>query len=377
MKKYILLIISLFALITVAMYITKSNQQQVNTATPIKIGTILSTTGIASAFGENARLGAELAVEEINSNGGIHGRTIILVNEDDRTDPKTAVGLYKKLTAVDHVDAIIGSNFDFVVNPLFAEAKKGDTVVVTPTSPRIAGALDTNENSFSMLSDFSSIVLSLDIYLTKTPYKKIAVIHYNGAFGKQITDTISTISVKNNKGIAEEEIYNEFGIADWTPYILKMKKSGVDIVFADMLGGDYLHFATQAKRLGFTAQLITHMDVREAITNKDSDKTPLEGTVVLNWDVLGSDVIFSQKFKEKYNREPDHFAAQSYLAVYAEAEVIVKSNNDRTKVAYNLESQTITTPLGTFSFNKDHTASKTKVKIQEIKNGKLVDLQEF
>lgn len=372
MKKKIL-----YGLVAVAVIITGSylvNKEDVSqTQEPIKIATILSETGFAAAFGENAKLGALLATEEINNNGGIGGRKIEFISEDDQTDPKTAVGLYKKVTSVDGVDAVIGSTFDFIVNPLFEEAKKGNVVVVTPTSPRIAGAIDTNKNSFTMLSDFSEIVHTLDGYLTKTPHQKMAVIHYTSAFGSEITKTINVIQKKNGKEQVIEETYNEFGLSDWTPYILKMKKDGVDLVFADMLGTDYLKFATQARQLGLTAQLVTHMDVREGLKDTSSDLSVLENTVVLNWDVLGNNESFNKKFTEKYGREADHFAAQAYVAVYVLADAVSRAETNA-NIPKILETETFATPLGSFNFTKDHT-SETKVAIQVVKDGKLVPFE--
>lgn len=373
MKKYNIGIIVCLALIGAYIFTQIDKSNRVVEKEPIRIATILSETGIAAAFGENTKLGSLLAVEEINSNGGINGRKIKLISENDQTDPKTAVGLYKKVTSVDTVDAIIGGNFDFVVNPLFAEAEKNETIVITPMSPRIAGALDTNQNSFTMLSDFSEIVYALDGYLSKTPYQKMAVIHYASAFGTEITKTINMIGEKNGKEGVIEETYNSFGISDWTPYILKMKKNGVDLVFADMLGTDYLNFVIQARRLGLTAQLVTHMDVREGLKDTAKDISVLEGTVVLNWDVLGNDAEFNTKFMEKYGREADHFAAQAYVAVYVLTDAIGKAEL-KTEIPKILETETFATPFGSFNFTKDHT-SKTKVAIQVIKDGKLIPIQ--
>jgi branched-chain amino acid transport system substrate-binding protein len=284
-----------------------------------------------------------------------------------------AVGLYKKVTSLDGVDGIIGSNFDFIVNPLFAEAEKGDTVVLTPTSPRIAGAVDTNPHSFTMLSDFSDIVYALGDYLRNTPYQKMAVVHYNSAFGAEIVKTVNVINREQGKVPVVDETYNEFGLGDWTPYILKLKKAGVDLVFADMLGTDYLKFATQAKQLGLEARLVTSMDVREGLKDKSADLSVLENTVVLNWDVLGNDEEFKAKFTKKYGREADHFAAQAYAAVYVLAEAISKAKT-KADIPWLLETEKFATPLGEFSFTKEHTMAKTNVEIQVIKEGKLIPL---
>ena len=374
MKNIVIGIVFIAVLIGTYAFLRQTDSSPITGKEPIKIGTILSETGIAAAFGENAKLGAMLAVEEINNNGGIDGREVVLISEDDQTDPKTAVGLYKKVTSIDRVDAIIGSNFDFVVIPLFEEAKKHNTVVVTPTSPRIAGAVDTNVNSFTMLTDFSEIIFMLRDYLSGTPYQNMAVIHYNSAFGSEIVKTINAINAELGKSAVIDLTYNEFGVGDWTPYILKMKKDNVDLVFADMLGTDYLKFATQAKQLGLTAQLTTSMDVREGLKDTSNDLRALEGTVVLNWDVLGNNEVFKNKFYTKFGRESDHFAAQSYVAVYVLANAVhgAETKADIQKI---LETETFNTPFGAFSFTDDHTLAETSVAIQIIKNGKLVALE--
>ena len=75
---------------------------------PIKIGALLSLTGGASAWGENAQKGIALATEEINKNGGINGKQVEIIYEDTASDPKVAVSAFQKVTSFDRVDAIIG-----------------------------------------------------------------------------------------------------------------------------------------------------------------------------------------------------------------------------------------------------------------------------
>ncbi len=77
-------------------------------AQPIKIGVELPLTGYAAPYGEDAKRGAELAVDEINSAGGINGRKVEAVYEDDGAVGKTAVSATQKLIDVDKVPVIVG-----------------------------------------------------------------------------------------------------------------------------------------------------------------------------------------------------------------------------------------------------------------------------
>ena len=76
----------------------------------IKIGVYASLTGYASQLGRMGQQGIRLAVEDINSSGGIHGKEIRLIEYDDQTDSETAIAAVKRMIEEDRVDAIIGSH---------------------------------------------------------------------------------------------------------------------------------------------------------------------------------------------------------------------------------------------------------------------------
>lgn len=339
-------------------------------AAPVKIGTIMSETGVAAAFGEMSLKGAQMAVEEINADGGINGRKIVLVSDDDRSDPKTAAGLYAKQTGLDKVDAIIGSNFDFTVQPLFEVAKNGTTVVVTPTAARIPGSLETNQQSFSMLVDFDRIVAGLTKYMNEATYSKLGVIHYASGFGKQVNTTLSSIAKAQGKTSLEES-YNAFGTVDWKPMILKFKKEDVDLVFLDMLADDMIRFMKDAKVLGYSPTVMTHNDIRNALTKVETDTSLLENVIVLDWDVLETPT-FKSNFMKKFGVSPMNHASQSYAAVYVLTQALEDAN--KSTLAQVLESKSFSTPLGKIAFDKNHSAKDMPIKVRVIKQGKLVDL---
>src|SRR5258708_21298286 len=78
------------------------------TADSIKIGTFGALTGPGYLYGKLPMNGVEVVFDEVNAAGGIHGRKLQLVREDDRCDPTAAIGAVKKLAEQDQVFAIIG-----------------------------------------------------------------------------------------------------------------------------------------------------------------------------------------------------------------------------------------------------------------------------
>lgn len=340
---------------------------------PIKIGAIISQTGVASAFGEMSKYGIEMAVKEINEGGGIDGRLIEVVYEDDRTDPKAALGLYQKLTGIDHVDAIIGSNFDFVTQPIFAVAKDGDTVIISPSNPRIAGVFDTNSHSFVMMSDFSKIIYSLESYLSSSEYKKLAVVHFDSGFGAEIVKTLAAINQKLGKPEVTNESYKQIGNNDFRTIILKLKQAGVDAVFLDMVTIDPVTFMNQSKQLGYKPQVITYDSVKDSLAIEGTDKSLFDGVVVLNWNMTPES--FDKKFREMYKIDPANSVNRAYDAIYILAEAISKAK-EKSEIPTILENTKFKTPNGTFQFSPEHAAQNTETAIQVIKGGKLIKLEQ-
>ncbi len=111
---------------------------------PIKIGVLAPLTGDVAAVGQNLRAGVELAVEEINANGGINGRNLEVIFEDGICNAKDATNAANKLVNIDKVPVIIGglcSSETLAAAPI---AENAETVLLSPcsSSPDITDAGD-------------------------------------------------------------------------------------------------------------------------------------------------------------------------------------------------------------------------------------------
>ena len=107
-KRLILWIIVAVAVVGAAVWYARRGSDLSPAATPIRIGAIDPLTGPFAAYGEPVRDGMLLAVDEINAKGGIGGRKIELLLEDDGGDPKNSVSAFTKLATVSKVPVVIG-----------------------------------------------------------------------------------------------------------------------------------------------------------------------------------------------------------------------------------------------------------------------------
>ncbi|GFP28546.1 ABC transporter substrate-binding protein, partial [Candidatus Hakubella thermalkaliphila] len=106
----------------------------------IKIGAIMSKTGALAAMGELIGDGAELAVKEINAAGGVLGKPVKLLLEDDATDPAKSLEAFKKLVEVEGVEVVVGPMISGAVMSIGPYAKERGVLFVSPsaTSPAIS-----------------------------------------------------------------------------------------------------------------------------------------------------------------------------------------------------------------------------------------------
>lgn len=364
------MIVGVVAIAIIIVILAVSGSSDKTSAETIKIGAIISETGFAAAFGEMSRKGIDLAVKEINENGGVDGKMVEIIFEDDQTDPKVSSGLFQKVTGIDKVGGIIGSNFDFVTQPLFSLAKTNKVAVISPSNPRIPGAFDTNEYAFVMMTEFDTIIRTFKSYLEQEEYTQLGILRFESSFAEQIQNTLNDIQTELGKKPIVSETYKQIGNNDFKTQILKLKQAKADLVFLDMIGPDPLTFMQQAKALQYNPKIITHIGLQDALSMEGVDPNVFNGAVLINWNA--SPAGFAQKFEAEYGIKPDKSTDKAYDAIYVLSQAISKaeSNEDVAKI---LGSETFQTPNGEFKFNENHAAENTTVLIQVVKDGKLVE----
>ncbi|MEB3249289.1 MAG: ABC transporter substrate-binding protein [Merismopediaceae bacterium] len=103
----------------------------------LKLGALLPATGDLSAIGQNMPTAAKLAVDTINSCGGVNGKPVTLVIEDDQTDPTAGAAAMTKLAEADKVAGVIGSFASSVSSAAVPIAVKNKVMLISPgsTSP--------------------------------------------------------------------------------------------------------------------------------------------------------------------------------------------------------------------------------------------------
>ncbi len=367
MKKiYKIIIVLLIVIVAVTVFWQSNNNHKKQVNNPIKIGAILSLTGVAADFGDMSQKAIKLAVEEINQNGGIDGRLVELYIEDDQTTPQTAISAYQKLNSINHADAIVGGLFDFTAQPLFPIAEQNKKVFISPVNFQIDNSFEMNKYSFVMYPKFSKVISELDSVIKDKNVKHLGMIRYKSSFGESIQSTLSQIM--QNKGELTVETYSTIGSSDFRTNILKLKDKNLDSVFLDMLDFDIVKYISIAESLQFKPQVIAYTTLRDVFNNPKVDKSKLEGAIMIDWEVPSDEFI--KRFESKYGEKPRRGANKSYDAVYVLAEAIAKANTEDGVATY-LEKNSFTTVNGKTAFDESHAVENTPINIYQIVNGEM------
>jgi ABC-type branched-subunit amino acid transport system substrate-binding protein len=216
----------------------------------IKIGMVLPVTGPAADSGKYALAGARIALDRVNKSGGVLGKPIELVTEDDQTTNPGAVLAFSKLAAQADIVAFLGSIRSTQNHAMAADIlKTGKPVCFGGTDPALTKMGNPWLIRFRPNDSYSGRVIAS--YGVETLGKKNwAIVHSTDAFGTGGLKALSAALDKAGAKVAIDQGYPNQN-QDFTPVVLAIKSSGADIIGSYFtFDNDIAIFARQLRQLG-------------------------------------------------------------------------------------------------------------------------------
>ncbi len=215
----------------------------------IRIGAILSLTGRGSQYGKASLQGIQIAVDEVNKAGGIHGRSIDLVVEDSLSEAKSAVTAYQKLLDIDKVCAIIGPILSDEVLAVAPEANRRQVLILAPAAgtDKIATAgpwVFRNRESANLQS------VEIAKFLLKQPQPlRVGVLFSMTANAISYKDALlEALGAKKDLVVVQESFAE--GQTDFKTILAKVKETAPTHVFVTGLAPEIARVLLQAKEVG-------------------------------------------------------------------------------------------------------------------------------
>src|SRR5436305_242870 len=346
----------------------------------ILVGEFGSLTGPQATFGQSTHNGIMMAVDEVNAAGGINGRKIKVLTEDDQSKQEEAANAVTKLISQNNVIAILGevaSSASIAAAPI-CQANK--VPMITPSS--------TNDE-VTRKGDYIFRICFTDSYqgeyqavfadgwcTTNNKPKSVAILtdiksDYSQGLAKVFTAKFGALGGK----IVGTQSYAN-GDSDFPSQLTAIKATNPSIIFVPGYYTDIGQIAIQARDLGITAPLLGGDGWESPLLIKIGGKA-LEGSFYTNHYFYAdpSPVVssFVQKYKERFGQTPDSLAALGYDAM--------KTLADAMKRAKKLDGPSIRDAIGqtkglvgvtgTINIDANRNATGKKLVIEEIKNGQL------
>ncbi|MCI9514704.1 MAG: ABC transporter substrate-binding protein [Oscillospiraceae bacterium] len=292
---------------------------------PIKVGVYLPLSGANAAVGQSGVEGIEMAVEEINAAGGIAGRPIEIIKEDEENDPTTAVSVVNKLINQDEVVAIIGSVNSSVTLAAMEVSEDAGIPMVTPISS--GAAITGSGNQYIVRGQANDLLQAGAVveYAIAKGYQKIGLMYQNDDYGGGARDVIVEIMKENNMTLAADEGF-EASAADVTPQLQNVKAAGCDCLIMYCMYAPGATIANQAAQLGMgDLPLLGGGGLTNAKLYELGGENVV-GVVNSQTFLAGADAVnefsakFIENFQAKYNDTADSNNAMAYDSTYILAE---------------------------------------------------------
>ena len=229
-----------------------ANAPGVADAATIKIGMVLPVTGPAADNGKNSLIGAKIALDRVNKAGGVLGKQVELLTEDDQTTNPGAVLAFSKLAAQPDIVAFIGSVRSTQNHAMAPDIlKAGKPVCFGGTDPKLTKMGNPWLIRFRPNDSYSGRVIAS--YGVETLGKKNwAIVHSTDTFGVGGFNALAASLEKIGAKVALDQGYPNQN-QDFTPVVLAIKSSGADIIGSYFtFDNDITIFARQVRQLGVT-----------------------------------------------------------------------------------------------------------------------------
>lgn len=347
-------------------------------AESINIGVQGAQSGDTASYGIPSLEAVRIVVAEANARGGVLGKTVAVIAQDDQCKPEMATNAATKLIS-EKVVGVIGPSCSGPTKSAMPLLQNANIVTIssTATAPGLTEEGKTPLFFRTIANDNAQALLTSEFMLKVLNAKRIAYIHDNGDYGKGFADTNRGLM---EKGGAETVLFEAVtpDAVDFSATVRKLRRARPDIV----VFGGYQPVASkliqQMRRDRLATPMIGPDGIKDEtflkMTGKDS-----EG-IYASYPKDTSSLPLYGKAREQYTKEHGKEPGFGYYNAYAAAQCLLAAiektgSTDADRLAGALRENPVETPLGTITFNKLGDAAGMALSIYQVKNGKYVELE--
>ncbi|MEW6428166.1 MAG: branched-chain amino acid ABC transporter substrate-binding protein [Thermodesulfobacteriota bacterium] len=349
-----------------------------NGPTPIRIGVAGAHSGDLASYGLPTVKAAQLVIDAVNDRGGIDGRPVELLIEDDVCKPEIATNTATRLVTA-KVDAVLGHICSGATKAAIGIYKNAEIVVISPsaTNPELTRS-GSYPNFFRTIApDDMQARLEVDFALGTLKASRLAVLHDKGDYGKGLAEYAR--SFIEASGSAEVVLYEGVtpGAVDYSAVVQKIKRSGAHAVIFGGYHPEASKIVSQMRKKGIDIPFISDDGVKDDTFIKVA-REYAEGVYATGPTDVSLNPLTMQAEKElrdRFHEEPGAFFLNAYAAALALVNAFDKANSTSyEELTRALRQFDVDTPLGAIHFDDHGDAVGVGFSMYQVQNGQYVQV---
>jgi branched-chain amino acid transport system substrate-binding protein len=350
----------------------------VSAADTIKFGVGGAHSGDLASYGLPAVNAAKLVVADWNANGGVLGKQIELVVEDDVCKPEVATSTATKLVG-ENVAVVMGHICSGATKAALGIYKDSKIVTMSPsaTNPALTQSGDYPNFFRTIASDDAQARLEVDFALKVLKVSKIAVLHDKGDYGKGLAEFAKGFLEKEPD--AEVVLYEGItpGAVDYSAVVQKIKRSKAEAVIYGGYHPEASKIVTLMRKKKMKTIFISDDGVKDDTFIKVA-KEYAEGVYATGpKDVTENPLtkVYIEKHKKEFKSDPGAFFDNAVSATIALLTAIKNAGStDYDAIVKALHTKTADTPVGNVKFDERGDAIGVGFAVYQVQNGKYVEV---
>ena len=345
----------------------------------IKLGVAGALSGDLASYGLPTVNAARLVVEEVNARGGVNGKKVELLIEDDVCKPEVATNSATRLVS-QGVDVVLGHICSGATKSALPIYTAAGIILISPsaTNPELTQSGKYPNFFRTIASDDMQARAEVDYALNVLGARKIAVIHDKGDYGKGLAEFAKGFIEKSGKGTVALFEGVTPGAVDYSAIVQKIKQSQADAVIFGGYHPEASKIVSMMRKKRMETPFLSDDGVKDdtfiRVAGKDAEGVYASGPQDNSKNPLAIAAIATHR--KAYGSAPGAFFENAYAATLAILNAIGKAGStDMTAVTRALQTEKVDTPVGTIHFDAKGDAVGVGFAMYQVKNGHYVEVK--
>jgi len=342
----------------------------------IKFGVAGPHSGDLASYGLPTVNAAKLVIDKVNANGGINGKMVEMLVEDDVCKPEISTNTATKLVS-EGVEVVLGhicSGATIAAMPIY---KDSNILVMSPSATSDDLTLSGDYPNFfrTIAPNAAQSPAMIDFAINKLGLTKIAIIHDKGDYGKPLAEGAKAYVEKTGKG--EVVLFEGItpGAMDYSAIVQKIKQSGADVVVFGGYHPEASKIVTIMKKKRLKTKFVSDDGVKDDTFIKVAGDAA-EGVYAAGPQDNSKNAMAAaakEEHKAAFGSDPGAFFEGAYAATVAMLNAIEKAGStDLDKLKEVLQTEKVATPVGEINFDQNGDAIGVGFSMYVVDNGNYV-----